>query len=206
MRCLPILVLLGCSGGSRDPVSVRPDDAASQDAVPTDGREESAGREGDGTERPDGSGVGVGICMGACRSDDDCGQGRVCRPPRYSYLTCRSPDDVAPAALTYAQIKFRQPGACQRDDECAVNQACSFGRDVRMCEVACVEDSNCGDNQLCVDGRCEACRPPAVGCAGSTTCSEAGGLPDYGACFGTCTTNSECIAGGVWTQTLCTSR
>jgi len=186
------LALVACSKDA-GPVEVQPGDTFS----PADANQPDV-------PQPDATqGAGAGVCLGDCRTDDDCGEGRICRGAPVLWRTCVAPGAGPPvnplAAMPFrqAQVQFR---SCREDAECTDTQNCSFGR-TRLqfqCEVPCANDSDCNGG-FCVDGYCGSCRlDTSEGCTSGNVCVAIPREPSHldGYCAGACSSDDDCAFTG----------
>jgi len=219
-----VVALMACSSRDPSPVPVDPADTFEQPDL--SGAETTEGDATEGDTDEDSASTPAGVCLGECRSDNDCAIGQICaldyidwspnesaQRVLWAPYRCSSNDNAVPFRwLPDPSLYFKNNlyPRCSSATGCPASQACTSFQGGR-CIWPCQADSDCVDFSeialggwsaqtiTCVDGLCSPCKP-------NETCDP---LPDgtqmkcrgyveerIGTCLGGCDTDLDCRALG----------
>jgi hypothetical protein len=141
------------------------------------------------------------VCIaGDCRSNADCGGGRLCNTATFTCVPCAS-DGACVTAFGAGHLCVNGsciPGNCRTAAECSAGEVCDANN--YMCRM-CGTDPECvagyGANHLCEGG---ACIPGQ--CRTSPECPNGGLCDTPNHTCGPCASHAECVA-GYGTNHLC---
>jgi len=156
-------------------------------------------------DQKDSVGNGIGDACRFCKSNQDCGSGKICQFGQC--LDCISSSqcgdkvcDVAKGACVACDATHLCPGTshcgangrcvqCNTTPDCGANMACVQN----TCVPQCTSAASCLSGQFCVSGGCVQCRTTAD-CTGTNYCNN-------GSCVPQCVTSSDCTGGRACDQT-----
>jgi hypothetical protein len=152
-------------------------------------------------DQTDSVGNGIGDACRFCKSNQDCGSGKICQFGQC--LDCISSAqcgdevcDVTKGQCVLCDATHLCPGTghcnanghcvqCLATPDCGANMACVSN----TCVPQCTSASSCLSGQFCVNGGCVQCRTTAD-CSGTNYC-------DNGTCRPQCVTTSDCSGGRI---------